>query len=108
MPGGAAGAKRVADPMGPPRLPEGFTPPPPPFLGAPNVGVWRPTPPANASGATPQIATMTPWVLTRPSQFRLAPPLALTSQEYPDDLNAVRENVSLSSVGSPHPETALF
>src|SRR5882757_8316752 len=51
---------------------------------------------------------MTPWVLTRPSQFRLPPPLALTSQEYADDLNEVRENGSLSSVGTPHAETALF
>ena len=105
---GVAWGQKVADAMWTSRLTDGFTPPPPPFLGAPNVGVWRPTPPTNASGATPQIATMTPWVLTRPSQFRLAPPLALTSQEYADDLNEVRENGSLSSVGTPHAETALF
>jgi hypothetical protein len=35
------------------------------------IGVWRPTPLLNASGAGPQFATMTPWVLKRPSQFRL-------------------------------------
>jgi len=46
-------------------------------------------PPGNP-GATPQIATMTPWVLTRPSQFRLPPPLALNSPEYADDLNEVK------------------
>src|SRR6266403_5608985 len=105
---GVAWGQKVADAMWTSRLTDGFTPPPPPFLGAPNVGVWRPTPPTNASGATPQIATMTPWVLTRPSQFRLPPPLALTSKEYADDLNEVRENGSLSSVGTPHAETALF
>ncbi len=105
---GVAWGQTVADAIWTSRLTDGFTPPPPPFLGAPVVGVWRPTPPANASGATPQIATMTPWVLTRPSQFRLPPPLALTSQEYADDLNEVRENGSLSSVGTPHAETALF
>jgi len=105
---GVAWGQTVADAIWALRLTDGFAPPPPPFLGAPNVGVWRPTPPANASGATPQIATMTPWVLTRPSQFRLPPPLALTSQEYADDLNEVRENGSLSSVGTPHAETALF
>lgn len=105
---GVAWGQTVADAVWTARLTDGFAPPPPPFLGAPNVGVWRPTPPANASGATPQIATMTPWVLTRPSQFRLPPPLSLTSQEYADDLNEVRQNGSLSSVGTPHAETALF
>src|SRR2546430_17266462 len=33
---------------------------------------------------------MTPWVLLRPSQFRLAPPLALTSPEYAADLSETR------------------
>jgi len=33
---------------------------------------------------------MTPWVLRRPSQFRLEPPLALTSPEYAKDLNEVK------------------
>jgi hypothetical protein len=87
---GVAWGQTVANAIWTLRLTDGFAPPPPPFLGAPNVGVWRPTPPANASGATPQIATMTPWVLTRPSQFRLPPPLALTSPEYAADLNEVK------------------
>jgi hypothetical protein len=87
---GVAWGQTVADAIWALRLTDGFAPPPPPFLGAPNVGVWRPTPPANASGATPQIATMTPWVLTRPSQFRLLPPLALTSPEYAADVNEVK------------------
>jgi len=87
---GVAWGQTVADAIWAARLTDGFTPPPPPFLGAPVVGVWRPTPPANASGATPQIATMTPWVLTRPSQFRLPPPLALNSPEYAADLNEVK------------------
>ena len=75
-----------------------------------SLGFWRPTPPANASGATPQLATITPWVLTRPSQFRLPPPLALNSQEYPADLNEVREMGSLSSTSrsSEQTEVALF
>jgi hypothetical protein len=88
--GGVAWGQTVADAIWASRLTDGFTPPPPPFLGAPVIGVWRPTPPANASGATPQIATMTPWVLTRPSQFRLPPPLALNSPEYAADLNEVK------------------
>ena len=107
---GVAWGQTVADAVWNSRLTDGFAPPPPPFLGAPNVGVWRPTPPANASGATPQIATMTPWVLTRPSQFRLPPPLALNSQEYAADLNEVKVMGTLSgSMRTPdQSELALF
>jgi hypothetical protein len=107
---GVALGQTVADAIWTSRLTDGFTPPPPPFLGAPVVGVWRPTPPANASGATPQIATMTPWVLRRPSQFRLPPPLALTSREYAADLNEVKVMGSLAgSMRTPdQSELALF
>lgn len=79
------------------RATDGIAPPPPPFLGvlgieksAAAVGVWRPTPLLNASGAGPQFATMTPWVMTRPSQFRLPPPPALTSPEYTTDYNEIK------------------
>jgi hypothetical protein len=107
---GVAWGQTVADAMWASRLTDGFAPPPPPFLGAPNVGVWRPTPPANASGATPQIATMTPWVLTRPSQFRLPTPLALNSQEYAADLNEVKMMGTLSGSmrNADQSELALF
>ncbi len=93
---GVAWGQTVADAIWTSRLTDGFAPTPPPFIGVqgvvgtPALGAWRPTPPANASGATPQIATMTPWVLRRPSQFRLAPPLALSSQEYAADLIEVK------------------
>ena len=79
------------------RSTDGFTPPPPPFVGVLGietspaaVGVWRPTPLLYASGAGPQFATMTPWVLTRPSQFRLPPPNALNSPEYAADYNELK------------------
>jgi hypothetical protein len=114
---GVAWGQTVADAVWTARLTDGFAPTPPPFFGVLSivgtpgaVGFWRPTPPANASGATPQIATMTPWVLTRPSQFRLPPPLALTSPEYAADLNEVKVMGILS--GSPRTpdqsELALF
>jgi len=64
---GAAWGQSVADAIWNLRLADGNAPPPPPFLGANVVGVWRPTPLLNASGAGPQYATMTPWILTRPS-----------------------------------------
>ena len=112
---GVAWGQSVADAIWTWRQADGFAPTPPPFFGVQSIagtqnslGFWRPTPPANASGATPQIATMTPWVLTRPSQFRLPPPLALNSPEYLADLKEVKENGSLSSLGTPQAETALF
>jgi hypothetical protein len=114
---GVAWGQTVASAVWAARLTDGFAPTPPPFLGvlgivgAPGaVGFWRPTPPANASGATPQIATMTPWVLRRPSQFRLPPPLALSSPEYAADLNEVKVMGTLSgSARTPdQSEFALF
>jgi hypothetical protein len=113
---GVAWGQTVADAIWTSRLTDGFAPPPPPFIGVqgvvggPAVGFWRPTPPTNAFGATPQIATMTPWVLSRPSQFRLPPPLALNSAEYAADLNEVKVwGVLSGSMRNPdQSELALF
>jgi hypothetical protein len=91
--------QRVADGIWNLRLSDGNAPPPPPFLGANVVGVWRPTPPLNASGAGPQYATMTPWVLTRPSLFRLPAPPALDSTQYQADLNEINTMGILSGSG---------
>jgi hypothetical protein len=94
---GARWGQTVADAIWAWRLTDGIAPPPPPFegvlgiVGTPGaVGAWRPTPLLNAPGAGPQFASMTPWVLTRPSQFRLPPPLALDSPEYAVDLNELK------------------
>jgi len=114
---GVAWGQTVADAIWAWKLTDGFAPTPPPFFGvqsiagtANSLGFWRPTPPANASGATPQLATITPWVLTRPSQFRLPPPLALNDPVYTSDLNEVRNMGSLSSISrsSEQTEVALF
>jgi membrane-associated phospholipid phosphatase len=99
------------------RSTDGLTPPAPPFVGALGIetlpvaiGVWRPTPLANAFGAGPQFATMTPWVLLRPSQFRLPPPLALNSAAYAADYNEIKTMGAFSSPGrSPdQSELSLF
>jgi len=113
---GVAWGQTVADAIWASRLTDGFAPTPPPFIGAqgvlgtPAIGVWRPTPPANAFGATPQIATMTPWVLRRPSQFRLPPPVALNSAEYAADFNEVKSMGILSGLTRTPDQTefALF
>ena len=80
------------------RSTDGFTPPPPPFLGGLAVGQWRPTPPAFAPGAGPQFAYMTPWAIQSPSQFRPAGPPALTSDRYTTDFN---ETKTMGSALSP-------
>lgn len=99
------------------RSTDGFSPPPPPFVGVLGietspaaVGVWRPTPLVNAFGAGPQFATMTPWVLLRPSQFRLPPPLALDSAEYAAEYNELKTMGVYNGSGrtSDQSELALF
>jgi membrane-associated phospholipid phosphatase len=77
----------VAESIWAARQSDGLTPTMAPFVGSATLGFWRPTPPANSSGSGPQFATMTPWVLTRPSQFRPAPPPTLASAEYAADYN---------------------
>ncbi|HWY06674.1 MAG TPA: vanadium-dependent haloperoxidase [Candidatus Acidoferrales bacterium] len=97
---GKGWGQTVADAIWAWRMTDGIAPAPPPFLGVQSIvgtqaaiGAWRPTPQGlpnhlpGAPGAGPQFATMTPWVLTRPSQFRLPPPLALDSQDYANDLD---------------------
>jgi len=118
---GITWGQAVADSIWAWRLDDGFAPPPPPFLGVLGivgspaaVGAWRPTPLANGSdgapGAGPQFATMTPWVLQRPAQFRLPPPFALTSPEYAADYNEVKSMGSLSGSArsADQSELALF
>jgi hypothetical protein len=100
---GVAWGQAVADSIWAWRLTDGFTPAPPPFEGVLGIvgmpaaiGAWRPTPLLNAPGAAPQFASMTPWVLTRPSLFRPPPPPALTSAQYATDYNEVRSMGSFS------------
>jgi hypothetical protein len=76
------------------RATDGFTPNPPAFLGGLAIGQWRPTPPGFASGAAPQFAYMTPWVIPsaplHPHPFRPAGPPALTSDQYTHDFNETK------------------
>jgi hypothetical protein len=84
---------------------DGFTPTPPPFLGASIVGTWRPTPPALAPGAAPQFAYMVPWVMAAASQFRPAGPPPLTSARYAMDFNETKDKGSVSSTTRTTDET---
>lgn len=73
------------------RSTDGITPAPTPFLGGLAVGQWRPTPPGFAPGAGVQFAYMAPWALSFQAQFRPSGPPALTSAQYADDFNEVKE-----------------
>src|SRR5262245_51255975 len=79
------------------RSTDGFTPAPPPYLGSNAPGQWRPTPPALAPGAVPQFATMTPWGILSPDQFRPPGPPALGSDQYLRDYDEVRRMGSATS-----------
>jgi hypothetical protein len=114
---GVTWGQSVADSIWAWRQTDGFAPNPPPFLGVlgivgtpPAVGAWRPTPLLNLPGAGPQFASMTPWVLLRPSQFRLPPPPALSSAEYAADYNEIKVMGVLSGSGrsADQSELALF
>ncbi len=60
------------------RSSDGFTTALPPVTGGLAPGEWRPTPPAFQSMANAQVATMLPYVIASPSQFRPAGPPAFT------------------------------
>ena len=79
------------------RSTDGFTPTPPAYVGGPELGRWRPTPPGFAAGAVPQFATMTPWGIQSPDQFRPDGPPALDSPQYLAEYDEVREMGSATS-----------
>jgi hypothetical protein len=94
---GVEWGQSVADAILAWRSTDGFTPAPPPYLGRDEPGKWRPTPPAFAPGAVPQFATMTPWGILSPDQFRPPGPPALGSERYLLDYNETRRMGSLTS-----------
>jgi hypothetical protein len=70
---------------------------PAPFTGGTDPGVWRPTPsylpgppPSNSPALAPWLATVLPFTLTSPSQFRAVPPPPLTSKRYATAFNEVK------------------
>lgn len=82
--------QKVADEILALRCGDGFDALFAPFTGGAAPGLWRPTPSANLAAQTPELARMTPFVMTSPGQFRPAGPRALTSAQYAADLNEVK------------------
>ena len=69
----------------------------PPFTGGTDVGVWRPTPsylpgapPPFSPALAPWLASVTPFTLTSPSQYRAMPPPPLGSMQYAAALNEIK------------------
>lgn len=72
------------------RSQDGFSNTVPAYNGGTDPGQWRPTPTANAAGLVPQLAQMTPFVISSPSQFRPNGPPPLNSDQYTADYNETK------------------
>ena len=72
------------------RSQDGFSNTTAPYTGGITPGQWRPTPPAEAPGLAPQLAQMTPFVISSPSQFRPNGPRPLNSDQYTADYNETK------------------
>jgi hypothetical protein len=70
---------------------------PPPFVGEPVTGKWRPTPQPLAPMLTPWLGGLDPFTLTSPARFRADPPPAVTSVRYTRDYKEVKDLGSLNS-----------
>src|SRR6266480_3684445 len=73
-----------------------FGPSPTPYPAAP--GIWRPTPPNFANDPAPWIGNVRPFLVPSAEMLRTDGPNALTSAEYAEDFNEVKELGSLTSI----------
>ena len=83
---------------------------PPPTLYPPAPGIWRPTPPNNASDPAPWVGNVRPFIVPSADMLRTDGPNALTSAAYTEDFNEVKELGSLTSTTRTADETdaAIF
>jgi hypothetical protein len=70
-------------------------------------GDWQPTPPANLPALAPQWPAVTPFALSAGSQFRPAPPPALTSVEYAAAFNEVKSLGGVDSTARTDEQTQI-
>src|SRR5262249_36658518 len=87
---GLAWGQQVANDIWAWRSSDGFNTALPPVTGGLAPGQWRPTPPAFQSMVLPQVATMLPYAIASPSQFRPAGPPALNSAQYAANFNETK------------------
>jgi PAP2 superfamily len=83
---------------------------PPPGLYPPAPGIWRPTPPNFANDPAPWVGNVLPFLVPSAERLRTDGPNALTSAEYAEDFNEVKELGSLTSITRTADETdaAIF
>jgi PAP2 superfamily len=94
---GLAWGQQVANDILAWRSSDGFSTVLPPVTGGLAPGEWRPTPPAFQSMVSPQVATMLPYAIASPSQFRPAGPPALNSAQYAANFNETKTLGSATS-----------
>jgi PAP2 superfamily len=83
---------------------------PPPDLYPPAPGIWRPTPPNFANDPAPWVGNVLPFLVPSAEMLRTDGPNALTSADYAEDFNEVKELGSLTSTTRTADETdaAIF
>ena len=87
----------VAERMLAARANDGWNVTPPAYSLSNAPGNWQPTPPANAPAGFTHYPNVTPFAIESGSQFAPAPPPAMTSTEYAQSLNEVKEIGSATS-----------
>ena len=97
----------VADAVLAARANDGATATSPVFTPGTGPGEYQLTPPAFAPAGFTGTAQVTPFVLERASQFRPAPPPALTSAKYASDFNEVKSLGELNSATRNTDQTAI-
>ena len=76
---------------------DGWNVTPPAYVLPTTPGNWQPTPPANSAATFTHYPAVVPFALTSGSQFAPGPPPALTSDEYTNAFNEVKELGSATS-----------
>ena len=99
--------ERVADAVLAARANDGAAVTAPVFISGAGAGEYQLTPPAFAPAAFTQRSHVTPFVLESASQFRPAPPPALTSPRYAADFGEVHSLGELNSATRTADQTAI-
>jgi hypothetical protein len=71
---------------------------PPPALYPPAPGIWRPTPPNFATDPAAWVGNVLPFIVPSAEMLRTDGPNPLTSADYAEDFNEVKELGSLTSI----------
>lgn len=89
------------------RAEDGWTVAPPAYTPPPLPGLWQPTPPAFAPAGFTQFPDVEPFALLTSTQYLPAPPPFITSEEYADAFNEVKEVGSATSTTRTAEQTQL-